>query len=358
MSFLADRAFQDRFVSALNAHPGFNQQAQWFDGSVLLEVSLEAGTDSLWLKVYKGKVIDHQPARTPVRLHIQIVGQRSVLELADQRTKAVGRPDLPRQTVLRRRPGAFGRRQARSRNPHRRKPARGRAPIGSDVSNGLRSARLRAWKCALRNRIMASTEDIRGHYVKVNGTRTFYDEIGEGYPIVCVHTAGACSLEYTYLLPLLAERGFHAYAMDLPGHFRSYPVNWKPHRTIHEHAEFVHAFANTLGLKKPVIMGCSIGGDITLDYAAHHWREMAAGIPMEGLSRSPTFPSPTGADPSVLGAGMAGSARAGGDRIAQSQLLGGKDRGVALAASRRTSQRGGRPRGVGHSRRARSARRG
>jgi hypothetical protein len=61
MSFLADRAFQDRFVSALNAHPGFNEQAQLFDGSVLLEV----GTDLLWLKIYKGKVIDHQPAPSP-----------------------------------------------------------------------------------------------------------------------------------------------------------------------------------------------------------------------------------------------------------------------------------------------------
>lgn len=58
MSFLADRAFQERFVSALNAHPGFNEQAQWFDGSVLLE----AGADLLWLKIYKGKVIDHQSA--------------------------------------------------------------------------------------------------------------------------------------------------------------------------------------------------------------------------------------------------------------------------------------------------------
>jgi hypothetical protein len=48
MSFLADREFQDRFVSALNAHPGFNEQAQWFDGSVLLEV----GPDLLWLKIY------------------------------------------------------------------------------------------------------------------------------------------------------------------------------------------------------------------------------------------------------------------------------------------------------------------
>ena len=61
MSFLADRAFQERFVSALNAHPGFNEQAQSFDGSVLLEVE----SDLLWLKVYKGKVIDHQPTVPP-----------------------------------------------------------------------------------------------------------------------------------------------------------------------------------------------------------------------------------------------------------------------------------------------------
>jgi len=50
---------------------------------------------------------------------------------------------------------------------------------------------------------------------------------------------------------------------------------------------------NTLWVKKPVILGWSIGGDITFDYAVDHWREMAAGIPMEGLGRSPTFPSPS-----------------------------------------------------------------
>ncbi|MGD9603811.1 MAG: alpha/beta fold hydrolase [Gammaproteobacteria bacterium] len=140
---------------------------------------------------------------------------------------------------------------------------------------------------------MATPEDIRGHYVKVNGTRTFYDELGDGQPIVCVHTAGASSLEYQYILPLFAEAGFHAYALDLPGHSRSYPVKWQQHRTIHQHAEFVHAFIRTLKLKRPIVIGCSIGGDITLDYAAHHWRDMAAGIPMEGLARSPTFPLPS-----------------------------------------------------------------
>ncbi|MEQ8659530.1 MAG: alpha/beta hydrolase [Gammaproteobacteria bacterium] len=140
---------------------------------------------------------------------------------------------------------------------------------------------------------MATPEDITGHYIRVNGTRTFYDELGAGRPLVCIHTAGASSLEYHYILPLYAERGFHAYALDLPGHARSYPVNWRQHRSIHEHAEFVHAFVQTLGLQDPVITGCSIGGDITLDYAANHWREMAAGIVMEGLGRSPTFPCPS-----------------------------------------------------------------
>ena len=140
---------------------------------------------------------------------------------------------------------------------------------------------------------MATSEDICGNYVSVNGTRTFYDDIGEGRPLVCIHTAGASSLEYRYILPLYADMGFHAYALDLPGHSRSYPVKWKQHRSIHEHAEFVHAFVNTLGLSKPIISGCSIGGDITFDYAVNHWQEMAAGIPMEGLGRSPTFPTPS-----------------------------------------------------------------
>lgn len=140
---------------------------------------------------------------------------------------------------------------------------------------------------------MATPEDITGRYIEVNGTRTFYDECGDGYPLVCVHTAGASSLEYRYILPIYAALGFHAYALDLPGHSRSYPVDWQQHRSIHAHAEFVHAFIETLGLERPVLTGCSIGGDITFDYAVNHWETLAAGIPMEGLGRSPTFPVPS-----------------------------------------------------------------
>lgn len=77
MSFLADRAFRERFVSALNAHSGFNEQAQWFDGSVLLEV----GSDLLWLKIYKGKVIDHQQAAPPFGYTFKFSGSEASWKL-------------------------------------------------------------------------------------------------------------------------------------------------------------------------------------------------------------------------------------------------------------------------------------
>jgi len=77
MSFLADRAFQERFVSALNANASFNEQAQWFDGSVALEV----GADLLWLKIYKGKVIDHQPAVPPFGYTFKFSGSEASWKL-------------------------------------------------------------------------------------------------------------------------------------------------------------------------------------------------------------------------------------------------------------------------------------
>jgi len=61
MSFLANEALQTRFVKALNANAEFRTQTRLFDGSVLLEVE----QDRLWLKIYRGKVIDHETVVPP-----------------------------------------------------------------------------------------------------------------------------------------------------------------------------------------------------------------------------------------------------------------------------------------------------
>ena len=49
-----DPGFLERFQEALAADPEFEAEARSFDGSIQIEV----GADPLWLKVYRGKVID------------------------------------------------------------------------------------------------------------------------------------------------------------------------------------------------------------------------------------------------------------------------------------------------------------
>ncbi|MEU7640064.1 alpha/beta hydrolase [Streptomyces sp. NPDC039016] len=80
----------------------------------------------------------------------------------------------------------------------------------------------------------------------VNGARTYFDEAGEGVPIVCIHPGATGSRIYRHLLPLLAARGYRASAPDLPWHCRSYPAQWRPGNSIHDHAEFVHACVRTV----------------------------------------------------------------------------------------------------------------
>lgn len=62
MSRLGDSTFLNSLVTALNENDKFELQTQWFDGSILLE----EGTSVGWLKVYRGKVIDHLPLMPPL----------------------------------------------------------------------------------------------------------------------------------------------------------------------------------------------------------------------------------------------------------------------------------------------------
>lgn len=110
----------------------------------------------------------------------------------------------------------------------------------------------------------------------------------EGIPIVCIHPGATDSRVFRHLLPLLAERGYRAIAPDLPGHCRSYPVQWQPGTSIHDHAEFVHAFARTVlpGIS-PFVLGASVGGLSALDLAAHHGDSYRGIVAMQAASWTP-----------------------------------------------------------------------
>jgi hypothetical protein len=51
---IQDASFQQRFLEALGQDAEFEEEARWFDGSILVEV----GGEVAWLKIYRGEVID------------------------------------------------------------------------------------------------------------------------------------------------------------------------------------------------------------------------------------------------------------------------------------------------------------
>ncbi len=132
-------------------------------------------------------------------------------------------------------------------------------------------------------------KELTGHYAVVDNTRIYYEECGEGVPLFCIHTAGACSMEYMRFLPIMADNGFRAIAVDLPGHGKSLPVKWEPFRVMHEYAEFVwKVMLQICHGEKPVVLGCSIGGNMSLDLACHHSEDIRAAIVLEGAAYTPT----------------------------------------------------------------------
>ncbi|MFO7927618.1 MAG: alpha/beta fold hydrolase [Halobacteriota archaeon] len=146
-------------------------------------------------------------------------------------------------------------------------------------------------------------DPIEGRYVWLEYDdetyRTFYEIAGDGdIPLLVLHTAGADSREYRHLLcdERLREQ-FTIYAFDMPWHGRSYPPladRWWERDyqlTTDFYAGFIVHLARTLELEDPVVMGCSMGGEIILELASTYAEEVRAVI---GLETTDFVPSDRG----------------------------------------------------------------
>lgn len=122
-------------------------------------------------------------------------------------------------------------------------------------------------------------DPIIGRYIntKIAGRthRIYFEEAGTGIPLLCLHTAGSDGRQYRGVLndPALT-RDFRVIAFDMPWHGKSSPPDewWKEEYklTTQSYSKLVMEFAAALGLDRPVVMGCSIGGRIVLELAARH----------------------------------------------------------------------------------------
>ena len=136
----------------------------------------------------------------------------------------------------------------------------------------------------------AAIEPIIGRYLttEIAGQRCriYFEEAGQGIPLVCLHTAGADNRQYRHMLcdaEITAK--YRVIAFDMPWHGKSYPPEGAEDDeyllTTERYVETILAFCRALNLDKPVLIGCSIGGRIVLELANNHAKHFSALIGVE-----------------------------------------------------------------------------
>jgi pimeloyl-ACP methyl ester carboxylesterase len=129
-------------------------------------------------------------------------------------------------------------------------------------------------------------------YLEVTGARNrvYFEEAGEGRPLLCLHTAGADSRQWRHLLcDAEVTGGWRVLAFDMPYHGRSTPPTgwWEKEYllTTEAYVRTVMAFVRTLDLEQPVVLGCSMGGTVVLELASRYPAEVSAVIGLEAASK-------------------------------------------------------------------------
>jgi len=148
--------------------------------------------------------------------------------------------------------------------------------------------------------IMAKLSPVTGHYVSFDvqgdALKVFFLENGDGRPLVCQHTAGCHNHQWRYLLEDEdITSHYRVIAYDLAWHGKSDPPNnrewWKSEYTLTADwfTEFILKFCDALELEDPIFMGCSFGGNETLQLGLHAPDRFAGLISVEGADYSPGF---------------------------------------------------------------------
>ncbi len=141
-------------------------------------------------------------------------------------------------------------------------------------------------------------EPIIGRYVtlSIQGVdhRIYFEEAGQGRPVVCLHTAGADTRQWRHLMnDGEVTKDHRLIAFDMPRHGKSLPPEGFETEeyllTTAFYMEAVRAFVQALGLEAPILSGCSMGGRIALQLAALHPSDFGGFIAIEASDFQPAW---------------------------------------------------------------------
>lgn len=113
------------------------------------------------------------------------------------------------------------------------------------------------------------TSDVKGtgRYASVNGLNLYYEAHGSGRPLILLHGGLGSGEMFGPILPALAAH-HEAVAVDLQGHGRTADID-RP-LDVRLMADDIAALIDHLGLDRPDVVGCSLGGGVALHTAAKH----------------------------------------------------------------------------------------
>lgn len=133
-------------------------------------------------------------------------------------------------------------------------------------------------------------EPIIGRYMRldIHGQphRLYWEEAGQGIPLLCLHTAGSDGRQYRAILndTAITDR-FRVIVIDMPWHGKSSPPEGfqdEEYRlTTDSYVELVMTVVEALNLDQAVLMGCSIGGRVVLELAKRHAEQFRAVIGLQ-----------------------------------------------------------------------------
>ena len=131
--------------------------------------------------------------------------------------------------------------------------------------------------------------EIEGRYITLDGVKTYYETCGSGTPVLLIHTAGRDCRQWHGVIERLSSK-HKLLAPDLPGHGKSWPLaNNTCLQDAHEIARWLHRFMSAFAREKFAVMGCSLGGNLSLLMPAL-FENVSAAIALQGADHTPTFP--------------------------------------------------------------------
>jgi len=110
---------------------------------------------------------------------------------------------------------------------------------------------------------------VEDRYTVVQGYKTRYWDEGTGYPVVLVHGLGSCAESWLFNVEGLAQR-YRVLVPDLLGFGRSDKPTDHRELSLTRSSRFLAGFLETQGVRKAHLVGNSMGGIVSLQFAVDY----------------------------------------------------------------------------------------